>query len=38
MFEASVGVAVKTVTVLSWTVFSGAGDRMAQKISSYVES
>ena len=35
--EASVGVSVKTVTVLSRTIFYGAGDRLAQKISSCVE-
>ena len=36
--EASLGVTVKNVTVLSWTIFSCAGDRTARKVSSYVES
>ena len=35
--EASVGVSRKTVTVLSWTIFSCAGDRLAPKMSLYVE-
>ena len=35
--EASVGVSVKNVTVLSQTIFSCAGDIIAQKMSSYVE-
>ena len=36
--EAIMGVAVKTVKLFSWTVFSGAGDSLAQGMSSYVES
>ena len=34
--EASVGVPVKTVAVFSRTIFSCAGDRIVQNISSYV--
>ena len=34
--EAQVCVAVNNVTVLSWTIFSCAGDRLAQIFSSYV--
>ena len=36
--EASVGVSVKTVTVLSWTILFCVGDRMTLKMSFYVES
>ena len=35
--EASVGVSVNTVKVLSDTIFSCAGDRLSQFFSSYVE-
>ena len=35
--EVNVGVSVNTVKVFTWTIFSCAGDWMAQKISSYVE-
>ena len=30
------GVAVKTVTILYWTISSMAGDRLAQNVSLYV--
>ena len=36
--EAIVSVSVKTVTVLSWTIFSCAGDRLVIKLSFYVDS
>ena len=36
--EACVGVAVESMILLSLTIFSCAGDRLAQKMSSYVES
>ena len=35
--EVNVGVSVNTVKVFTWTIFSCAGDWMAQKMSSYVE-
>ena len=36
--KASLGVAMKNFKDLSRKIFSGAGDRLAQKMSSYVES
>ena len=35
--EASVGISAKTVTVFSQTLFSCAGDRLAQKMPSFLE-
>ena len=37
MCEVCVGVALEDVTVMSQTIFSCAGDRLAQKMSSYAE-
>ena len=37
-FEVIMGVSVKNETFLSRTIFSCAGDRLARKFSSYIES